>query len=913
MASQRTIDFPRIADGARGIAQQLLLELLPDGEERGHDWWARNPRRNDKEIGSFSVRIETGGFNDLAEPEHFGRDYIGLVAFCRGHDDMAKAALELAEKLGVDPYLETVAHVPRGTHISGKRAKILPRERKGITDGPLVQVFPVPTDIGNPVLMHRGQSASAKYVYRDLSGQTLGVISRHYVWNQKKGQNDKEIVTWTAFRNVLNGTIFWKEKAFPEPLPIYKGEHLASRPTDTVLIVEGEKCVDFARVHIPGLVAVSWPGGSSRILRAEWWALRGRSVILWPDHDVDGLAAMDRLSAALIDYGATRVQTVDLESLRQALGIPILPAKFDIADIPTDEISAAAWAEKHPTAPITPREAGWLASFLDSPNAFIGRSPAAPESSSAGLPIGSPSIDAIESLPILPITPAFSASNALADRPKITLGNGPILSPEDPRGAALSFIADRFMTDEHQTIRIYRGEWFVWLDGCWRMRQDVHVRSLVSDYLSRAREETDPGRYIRYLPNIPRVNNVVDQLKGLSLCHPDTVMPGWIDKNGRQIERFGDHISGPTSSQIISFDNGLFNRSEYLKKCEGQQLSFNPEISMIPHTPQWFSPNVLPYSYDPTAECPLFEKFLNQCATDETGKKDESWIRCMAMWFGLNLTLDTSYQKIAMFNGAPGSGKGTLARTLGAIVGEFNTCALRLSRLDGQFALWPLVGKQSAICFDVRLGRSADSVSIVEQLLSISGEDPQQIEKKGENPYTAKLSARFTLVGNDLLNLPDNSNALDRRMLVFPFRVSHKGFEDITLQSKLMAELPGIAQWALIGLRILDSSGKLTGPDSGEDDKQELARIASPIKAWADDQCEFHGTHTALVSDLFQAWQKWTLDNGNVAGSSASFGVKLRSAFPGLRSDRIGEGNRKRFYRGIRLNPQFRPLVNYET
>src|SRR5438477_1103215 len=72
-----------------------------------------------------------------------------------------------------------------------------------------------------------------------------------------------------------------------------------------------------------------------------------------------------------------------------------------------------------------------------------------------------------------------------------------------------------------------------------------------------------------------------------------------------------------------------------------------------------------------------------------------------------------------------------------------------------------------------------------------------------------RLPTRFVIASNTLPRLLDASGALAHRFLFVPFEISFVGREDIYLEEKLLAELPGIANWALAGLNRLRTSNGL--------------------------------------------------------------------------------------------------------
>jgi hypothetical protein len=92
-------DFATINHAAMQALPLLLQRWLPDGKRRGREYVARNPTRNDRRPGSFSVNLATGAWGDFADNAK-GGDVVSLYAYLRniGQGD---AARELASILRI--------------------------------------------------------------------------------------------------------------------------------------------------------------------------------------------------------------------------------------------------------------------------------------------------------------------------------------------------------------------------------------------------------------------------------------------------------------------------------------------------------------------------------------------------------------------------------------------------------------------------------------------------------------------------------------------------------------------------------------------------------------------------------------------------------------------------------------------
>jgi hypothetical protein len=95
------IDFERINRAALHVLPILLRRWLPDGRRRKREYLARNPTRNDRHSGSFSINVVTGKWADFADGAG-GRDVVSLYAYLRGIRP-GQAARELARMLRMPP------------------------------------------------------------------------------------------------------------------------------------------------------------------------------------------------------------------------------------------------------------------------------------------------------------------------------------------------------------------------------------------------------------------------------------------------------------------------------------------------------------------------------------------------------------------------------------------------------------------------------------------------------------------------------------------------------------------------------------------------------------------------------------------------------------------------------------------
>lgn len=89
----------QVAEYALAQSGVLVPEWLPDGNQHNSEWIARNIVRGDRAAGSFRICLDTGRWNDFADPDAHGGDLVALLAYLRQCTQL-DAAKELDSRLG---------------------------------------------------------------------------------------------------------------------------------------------------------------------------------------------------------------------------------------------------------------------------------------------------------------------------------------------------------------------------------------------------------------------------------------------------------------------------------------------------------------------------------------------------------------------------------------------------------------------------------------------------------------------------------------------------------------------------------------------------------------------------------------------------------------------------------------------
>lgn len=454
-------------------------------------------------------------------------------------------------------------------------------------------------------------------------------------------------------------------------------------------------------------------------------------------------------------------------------------------------------------------------------------------------------------------------------------GAGLVPNPGHPMAVARELLP-AWTYEGLPTLRHWRGTWMRWQRTHWAEVDAAEVRAFAYKELEHAEfEAVTPKGETEMRPWSPTKKKISDLMEAMGAI---TILPASVDAP--------EWIAGRAAAAgpVVACTNGLLDV---------------PTLDLGPLTPGFFNLVSVPFDYVPGAPVP--ERWLSFLA--QIWPEDAEQIAALQEFFGYVISGRTDLHKILLIIGPPRSGKGTIARVLTALVGKGNMAGPTLASLATNFGLSPLLGKPLAIISDARLG-GRDSHQVVERLLTISGEDTIDVDRKFRDPWTGRLSTRFLILSNELPNFGDASGAIATRFVVLTMTASWLGREDTGLMQALYAELPGILNWGLEGLARLTGQGRFTEPESSRDAVTSMQDTASPMSAFIRECCTKGPGAQVEVDRLYGAWRQWCLDNGrDKPGTKQMFGRNLQAAVPQVKTARPRAGaTRVRVYEGIALD-----------
>jgi putative DNA primase/helicase len=472
-----------------------------------------------------------------------------------------------------------------------------------------------------------------------------------------------------------------------------------------------------------------------------------------------------------------------------------------------------------------------------------------------------------------------------------------VLSKETPLKSAKLFKSLR-----HPNLINYQNEWLGWDGAAYQSIEADTITADVRQFLGEAKvatykmvpdpenegQKTQVEELYPFNPKDAHVKEVYAALK--SICH---VPMGRMDPPAWLKGTVPEYV-GLDPKNLISCQNGLLDITTR---------------TLYPATPCFFTRTALPIDYDANAPQPqMWLDFL-----DDVLKRRPELIGLVQERTGYLITTDTSLQKVFCLWGRPRSGKSTVLRVTAALVGPRNTCYPTVKTMAGRFWGPSLITASLAQITDMDTENKPELAAAWSNIKSVSGEDGQQIERKGIGDWNGKLDTRFDVACNHLPYFGSHTRAMLERLLVIPFEVSVTGREIRGLSEIMIkTEMPGILNWALDGLDRLRERGDFEEPEQSRSAKRRMRYLSNPHVGFVEEHCELCPADEGVDKDvLYAAYVRYCEAGNHRPKTKADFTETLASDYPmveaGKRRQRAnGDEKAKRppCYYGIKLNQE---------
>jgi putative DNA primase/helicase len=263
----------------------------------------------------------------------------------------------------------------------------------------------------------------------------------------------------------------------------------------------------------------------------------------------------------------------------------------------------------------------------------------------------------------------------------------------------------------------------------------------------------------------------------------------------------------------LTLQNGLFKLDEGI---------------LVPHTPEIFTTNLLPYDYAPMAKCDRFLRYL-----DEVFLEDQEKITFIQEAAGYCFHKSLPTPAVFFLVGGGSNGKSVFINTISNLVGKENTSNISFSSLSDEHYIVQLFQKMINVSGETPHSKqiNTDTIKAVTSGDWVTGRDLYK------HPMKFRPFAKHYLAMNKLPNVTDTSHGMWRRIWLIEFpRTFSEEEMDRDLESKLIGELSGIFNWALEGYRRLrERKFRLMESQSMKLVKQDYRREMDSVRAFANE------------------------------------------------------------------------------
>jgi putative DNA primase/helicase len=310
------------------------------------------------------------------------------------------------------------------------------------------------------------------------------------------------------------------------------------------------------------------------------------------------------------------------------------------------------------------------------------------------------------------------------------------------------------------------------------------------------------------------------------------------------------------NKNLINFPNGTF---------EIDTLTFRD------HKREDLCSKSMSAPYDPDAKCPLWLKFIG-----EIFEGNEDLIKFVQRGMGYTLTAEIKERAIFLCYGSGANGKSTLLNTIASAMGtyaqqtESSTFTVQ-KRECVRNDLACLKGARLVLALESGKDKRLDE-AIVKQ---ISGGDKiaARFLFKEYFEYTPEFKIWWGF--NHRPRIDDSTESIWDRIKLIPFNVRiPEEQRDLDLPNKLLAELPGIINWMIEGLKEYQLKG-LAEPEIVRAATSEYQEEQDILGEWIAERCKKEVRAWAPLSRLYDDYLTYTTGKQEKPLSRNQFGSEL--------------------------------------
>ena len=254
----------------------------------------------------------------------------------------------------------------------------------------------------------------------------------------------------------------------------------------------------------------------------------------------------------------------------------------------------------------------------------------------------------------------------------------------------------------------------------------------------------------------------------------------------------------------------------------------------------------LDYVYDPSAECNLWLKFLQQVLPDGEAQ------RVLAEFIGFCFVKGINPEKMLVLLGGGSNGKSVTLAIIEALLGRQNVSNVTLSDLTCDAEKRCMTEGKLA-----NISHESDREIDAPMLKKIVSQEPVDIRKLYVGTRIIREYGKL-ITSFNALPRAEATHGFYRRWLILPFRRTITEQEaDVNLSAKLCGELSGILNWVLESLPQFMSRGQFSQCEVCQKELERFRLQSDSVQLFLYECCERDETFTTTGKDLFAKYKSF--------------------------------------------------------
>lgn len=277
----------------------------------------------------------------------------------------------------------------------------------------------------------------------------------------------------------------------------------------------------------------------------------------------------------------------------------------------------------------------------------------------------------------------------------------------------------------------------------------------------------------------------------------------------------------------------------------------------------------LKFDYDPKAECPIFDKFLDEVLPDDNLQK------IISEYFGSIFIPDelSKVEKALFLYGTGQNGKSVIFEVFEALLGKENLSSYSLQTLtSSEKARYNIQDK--ILNFSSEIGE----ITNIDSFKKIVSREPIDARCLYKDLITIRNYAKLAFNCNKLPKHTEITKGFFRRFLIIPFEVIIKDENvDKNLPQKIInSELSGVLNWILKGLNRFIKQDGFTKSEKCDDILSKFEKESDNVCLFIDEENKEKAENEfMLVSEIYNQYKGFCFENGFKHCSRGTFVERL--------------------------------------